>query len=78
MRSFSLSDPDDTSIVIDEKDRGGLYVHHLALFNNRFYEHQHLVRVPWSNKALNVKLSTYRDKMEPGDQETWTITVELK
>ena len=76
MRSFSLSDPYDTSIAIDEKDRGGLYVHHLALFNNRFYEHQHLVRVPWSNKALNVKLSTYRDKMEPGDQETWTITVE--
>lgn len=76
VRAYNFSETKQAALAIEEKDRGGLYVHHLTVFNNRFYEHQNLVRVPWSNKALNVKLTTYRDKMEPGDQETWTITVE--
>ncbi len=34
-----------------------------------------VIRVPWSNKDLQVELKTWRDKLEPGDEETWTITV---
>ncbi|MEO6130479.1 MAG: alpha-2-macroglobulin family protein, partial [Saprospiraceae bacterium] len=41
----------------------------------RFIQSQHLIQVPWTNKELNVKLKTWRDKMEPGDEETWTMTV---
>lgn len=65
----------DKSINITEDDRGGIYVHHLTAFNNRFYQNTNLLRVPWTNKDLQVHLKTWRDKMEPGDEENWTITV---
>ncbi len=68
----------DKSIKLTEEDRGGVYVHHLTVFNNRFFKEQHLIQVPWSNKELNVALKTWRDKMEPGDEETWTLTVDGK
>ena len=64
--------------MVTEKDRGGIIVHHMAYFNNRFFQSQQNVSVPWSNKELTVSLKTWRDKMEPGDDETWTLTVEGK
>ena len=63
-------------VKLTESDRGGVYVHHLTAFNNRFFREQHMIQVPWTNKELTVALKTWRDKMEPGDDETWTITVE--
>lgn len=66
----------DLSIKVSEEDRGGIYVHHLTVYNNRFFNEQTLLRVPWNNKDLNVSLKTWRDKVEPGDEETWTMTVE--
>ena len=67
---------DEHSIKVTEDDRGGIYVYHLTAYNNRFFNQQSLIRVPWSNKDLNVALKTWRDKTEPGDEETWTIKVE--
>ncbi len=64
------------AIKLTERDRGGLYVHHLTIYNNRFFENRTQVNVPWSNKELDIHLKTWRDKIEPGDYETWTITVE--
>lgn len=66
----------DPVVKLTEEDRGGVYVHHLTAYNNRFYKDQQLIQVPWSNKELKVNLKTWRDKMEPGDEETWTLTVE--
>jgi uncharacterized protein YfaS (alpha-2-macroglobulin family) len=72
---YSLPSYNDQSVTVSESDRGGLYVHHLAVFNNRFHQSKQLIQVPWTNKALQVELLTWRDKMEPGDEETWTMTV---
>ncbi len=66
----------DPAVKLTEDDRGGVYVHHLWAYNNRFFKDQQLVQVPWSNKELKVSLKTWRDKMEPGDEESWTLTVE--
>ncbi len=66
----------DKWITPDEADRGGVIVHHLIVYNNRFYRDQQMIRVPWSNKDLNVSLTTWRDKMEPGHDENWTLKVE--
>ncbi len=62
-------------IKITEEDRGGIYMHYMTAYNNRFLKSQFLIQVPWTTKDLNVKLKTWRDKMEPGDEETWTMTV---
>lgn len=72
---FTLPTYNDKSIQITEDDRGGIYVHHLTAFNNRKFQTNNLIRVPWTNKDLQVKLKTWRDKMEPGVEETWTMTV---
>ncbi len=72
---FVLPSYNDRSIKITEDDRGGIYMHYLTAYNNRFLQSQHLIQVPWSTKDLNVELKTWRDKMEPGDEETWTMTV---
>lgn len=72
---FPLPTYNDKSIKITEADRGGIYMHFMTAYNNRFHQSQHLIQVPWSNKDLNVKLTTWRDKLEPGDEETWTMTV---
>ncbi|MDQ3016399.1 MAG: MG2 domain-containing protein, partial [Bacteroidota bacterium] len=72
---FSLPTYDDKTIMIKEDDRGGIYMHNLTAFNNRKSQASTLIRVPWTNKDLQVQLKTWRDKMEPGDEETWTMTV---
>lgn len=68
--------PSTTSIKVAEDDRGGMIVHHLTAYNNRFFHSEQYVNVPWTNKELSVALKTWRDKLEPGDEETWTLTVE--
>ncbi|MEO5907502.1 MAG: alpha-2-macroglobulin family protein, partial [Saprospiraceae bacterium] len=72
---FDLPNYNDKSISITENDRGGIHLHHLTAYNNRYVHTQNLIQVPWSNKDLLVELKTWRDKMEPGDEETWTMTV---
>lgn len=72
---YILPTYDDKSIKIGEEDRGGIHLHHLTVFNNRFYQDRQTIQVPWSNKDLDLELTTWRDQMEPGDEETWTIKV---
>lgn len=72
---LSIPTYNDKSILVTESDRGGIYLHHLTVFNNRFIQSQQLIQVPWINKDLHVELKTWRDKMEPGDEESWTVSV---
>jgi len=65
----------DQSTTISEEDRGGMIMNYLTIYNNRFHQALHVIQVPWSNKDLKVELKTWRDKLEPGDEETWTISV---
>ncbi|MEP6793602.1 MAG: alpha-2-macroglobulin family protein [Saprospiraceae bacterium] len=73
--SIALPAYHNHDISITEDDRGGIYMHYLTAYNNRFLKSQYLIQVPWTTKDLEVKLKTWRDKMEPGDEETWTMTV---
>jgi uncharacterized protein YfaS (alpha-2-macroglobulin family) len=72
-----INNPTSNLVVatIKEEDRGGLQLNYMTVYNNRFYRHQQTIVVPWTNKELDVQLKTWRDKLEPGDEENWTITV---
>jgi hypothetical protein len=74
-RWVSLPLYNDQPITISEDDRGGMIMNYLVVYNNRFHQSLHVIQVPWSNKDLKVELKTWRDKMEPGNEETWTISV---
>lgn len=64
-------------IEIDVKDefRGGFRVNLLMVYDNRSFNQSMQFSVPFSNKQLNVKLSTFRNVTEPGNKEAWSLTV---
>jgi alpha-2-macroglobulin len=62
-------------IPITAKDRGGFS---LALTVIRDHQRMHLaerVSVPWDNEQLNVDFATFRNQLQPGSSETWTVKV---
>lgn len=60
---------------VKETDRGGLG---FALNFLRDYQNINMEQplyVPWDNKELNLKWSTFRDKIRSGDNETWELVI---
>jgi len=64
-----------TEQAITEADRGGLGISDIFVKDNRVYTHRHIIRVPWTNKQLNVHYSSYRDRTQPGSNEKWSVTI---
>lgn len=63
---------------ISEKHRGGLLLNLTAYRWGKPYKVEHQIVVPFSNKELNLKFETFRNKLEPGAQEQWKMTVSGK
>ncbi len=63
-------------IPIREKDRGGFGVKLTMVRDHQLVVQTQSVFVPWDDKALKVSFSTFRDKLTPGQKETWTVKVE--
>jgi len=62
-------------IPVSEKMRGGFTVMTTFVHENKLFTHNSTVSVPWSNKNLQVTLETFRSKLKPGQEETWTLLV---
>jgi TonB-dependent SusC/RagA subfamily outer membrane receptor len=62
-------------IDVTEKDRGGFQVSEAFVYQNRMYTYQMNIDVPWKNKELQVEYRSFRNKVEPGQQEKWEILV---
>jgi hypothetical protein len=60
---------------ITEADRGGLSLSYITVKDNRVYVADATIDVPWTNKDLNIEWETHRDKLQPGQQETWTMII---
>lgn len=60
---------------ITEADRGGMFVNYITIKENRVYQQQAFINVPWSNKDLNISWETHREKLLPGAKEKWTMVV---
>jgi len=63
--------------VIDE-DRGGISTATHFIKHGRIYSSAHYITVPFTNKELVVEYATFRNKLLPGQQEEWTLTVKNK
>ena len=68
---------DDTVIeyLIAEADRGGFTLDLLMVKNNRVYLDKINVNVPWTNKAVDIEYSSFRDKLSPGSEEKWVMKI---
>ena len=63
------------SYKVTEGDRGGLSWRYVFVKENSVNRGSLRVSVPFDNYDLNVKLATVRDKLSPGAEETWEVTV---
>lgn len=63
------------SYTVREEDRNGLLLKTAIVKENCYQERTQWVDVPYDNLDLNVSLATVRDKLSPGSEETWTVSV---
>lgn len=63
------------SYKVTENDRGGLSWRYAFVKENSFNKDRLDISVPFDNYDLDVKLATMRDKLSPGAEETWEVTV---
>ncbi|MCB9307143.1 MAG: hypothetical protein H6565_11170 [Lewinellaceae bacterium] len=71
-----LSGSASVEIPVAESDRGGIAAHWFSVWDNRIYRSAPLfLQVPWSNKDLNIRYETFRDKLAPGQREEWRLHI---
>ncbi len=63
-------------IPIEERHRGGFGVRLTVLRDHQLVTLSQAVFVPWDDKELKVSFATFRDRLRPGQSETWTVKVE--
>lgn len=63
------------TIPVKERDRGGFGLVLTLLNDHQLIQLRSSIYVPWDNKKLTVKFSSFRDKLRPGQKETWTVKV---
>ncbi len=62
-------------VPVDEAMRGGFTVCMTMVGENRLYETNSYISVPWTNKQLVLKWEHFVSKLKPGQHETWTLVV---
>ena len=62
-------------IPVTEEDRGGLSVRMTFVYKNRVYKKSERINVPFTNKQLDIKFETFRNKLIPGQKELWRIKI---
>lgn len=60
---------------IKEAYRGNFTVHFTAIKNNRNFSNAFTIIVPYTHKELDLSFSSFRNKLLPGADEEWTLTV---
>ncbi|UKN00756.1 MG2 domain-containing protein [Paracrocinitomix mangrovi] len=63
---------------VTEEHRGNFTVHFSVVKNNRSFSRSVTVIVPHTNKELDLEFSTFRNKLLPGQDEEWTMTIKNK
>lgn len=72
---LNLSGNDDLTIKILDEYRGGIVITNTFVYNNRFYNENKSISIPWSNKQLEFEYTSFRSKLYPGQDEEWQIKI---
>ena len=65
----------DIYIPVNDTLLGGFVVEVAAMKENSYESQEFNISVPYTEKKLDVVFTTFRDKLEPGTYETWTLEV---
>ena len=60
---------------VSQQHQGGLSFVLTTIKDYQLFRKQLSISVPWSDRNLNVSFSSFRDKLKPGQKETWRISV---
>lgn len=62
-------------IPIKEEYRGNIALHYTFINDNRFYTETSVITVPYTNKELKIQFESFRDKLQPGQEEQWKLKI---
>ena len=54
---------------------GPLYIHTTQVRDGRLYRHDATVQVAEKPQPLRLNIATFRDKLQPGQKESWRVTI---
>jgi len=63
------------TIPVLESDLGGFAVHTSFAAFNEFHSQSFNVNVPYPKTDLEIETTTFRDKLQPGQDETWSFKI---
>jgi hypothetical protein len=58
-----------------ESDRGGFGTGWMFIRDNRLYQYNQTIEVPWTNKDLVIEYMSFREKTLPGSEEKWKVRI---
>ncbi len=62
-------------IPVNSEDLGGFIVHYTYAFKNSFKSGSLNISVPYPKTDLEIETLTFRDKLQPGTDETWRFKI---
>ncbi|TYB79325.1 alpha-2-macroglobulin family protein [Bizionia myxarmorum] len=62
-------------IPVTEADFGGFAVHYSFAFSNSYVSGSEIISVPYPKTDLEIETTTFRDKLQPGADETWAFKI---
>ncbi|MGK0252960.1 MAG: hypothetical protein ACI9OE_000416 [Mariniflexile sp.] len=63
------------SLPVTAQDIGGFAVHYSFAAFNSFQSGTQLILVPYPKTELEIETTTFRDKLQPGTDETWSFKI---
>ncbi|MEC3906893.1 carboxypeptidase-like regulatory domain-containing protein [Tamlana sp. 2201CG12-4] len=63
------------SIPVTKEDLGGFVVHYSFAAFNSYQSGKQLISVPYPKVKLDIETLTFRDKLQPGVNETWQFKI---
>ncbi|MDH3743987.1 MAG: MG2 domain-containing protein [Acidobacteriota bacterium] len=74
-RLESMSGARVIEIPVGSELRGGFSTRLTALRDHQLMILHDSIFVPWDDRKLEIAFSTFRDKLRPGDKESWRVSV---
>ena len=63
------------TIPVKKEDLGGFVIRYSYSYYNHYYAISTSIVVPYPKTQLQIETQTFRDKLQPGAEETWSFTV---
>ncbi len=72
---ITVSQSESLQHKVRAQDQGGISLHLNYIYQNRLFQDRIDFNIPWDDKQLQVKLTSFRDLIVPGTDESWTLQV---